>query len=255
MALERHHVAAVVATVGTFRTAAPRGGTTGGISPAGQSIGIGSHRVVAVGGAASTTLQRAVGIQFASADGKKLQQLAREVLVRCRLVIVGVVEKVAHHRRQHHLLQHLPVVAEGVVEQVVVIDAKAVSAFDLHAADDDDLLQRERHPLAQLVRLGHCIAKEVPQQRVGREAVAPAVGSLVGGQVAIRGRHGELMDATVASAQVSRRIELHLRGHPGRRALRFDVGHQGFAGAKTGLVGEAGRVANAERRFGGWVTT
>ena len=74
------------------------------------------------------------------------------------------------------------------------------------------------------------------------------------GRIVEVGTHGELMDATVASAQVSRRIELHLRGHPGRRALRFDVGHQGFAGAKTGLVGEAGRVANAERRFGGWVT-
>ena len=41
--------------------------------------------------------------------------------------------------------------AEGVVEQVVVVQPEAVGAADLEVVDDDDLLQREGHALAQLV--------------------------------------------------------------------------------------------------------
>ena len=76
-----HHVTAVVLAVGAGRVAAPRSGAAGRVGPAREREGVGAHGVVAVGRGARAALERAVGVELTGADGEKLQQLARIVLV------------------------------------------------------------------------------------------------------------------------------------------------------------------------------
>ena len=49
---------------------------------------------------------------------EQLQQLAREVLVGRQLVVVDVVQVIAHHRREDHLAQQVAVVAERMLVEV-----------------------------------------------------------------------------------------------------------------------------------------
>jgi hypothetical protein len=246
----RHHVAAQVLAVRAFGPAAPGRGAARRVGPAGQRIGVVADHVVVVGRLAGAAGELPVGLQQAGAEREQLQQFARIVLVRQQLVVVHVVEVLAHHRRQRDLAQHVAVVAEGVVEQVVEVQPQTVGARQFVAADHHDLLQREGHALAQLVGLARRVAIEVPGQRLGRVPVAPAGGACVLRQVAEAGLAGVLVDRVTQAAGVARHVQRHLAGHPGCRRGAADLANQGLGRPEGGLLRQPRRIRPRHRGHG-----
>ena len=229
--VERDHVAGVVGTVRAPRPAGPQRRGARRVGPAREGMGVVAHTLVVVGRHAVAPAQRPVHVQLAGAQRKELQQLAAEVLVRCVPVVVGVVLVAAHDGRERDLLEDAAVVAEGLVEQHVVVVAEAVGAGHVGARDHQALLQRQSDALAQLVGLLDGVAVEVPHQRDGRGPVAPAVRAAVGAEAA-----GDVMHLGAAAAGVARFGRGHLAGDPLGSPLATDLLDERFGGPKARLV-------------------
>mmetsp|Transcript_18404 Transcript_18404/g.59864 ORF Transcript_18404/g.59864 Transcript_18404/m.59864 type:complete len:1691 (-) Transcript_18404:2355-7427(-) len=104
--------------------------------------------------------ERAVVVHLAEADGEELEKLAREVLVGERvaaLVLLGPQERQVdgHHRARGDVAEHVAQVAEGVLDEDVVVlqpDLDLLVRFpDAVDGDDVDVRERPGHALAELV--------------------------------------------------------------------------------------------------------
>ena len=251
-----HHVAPVVAAVGPSGIAAPTRGATCGIGPAGERIGVFAHHFVVIGGGACTALQTAIDIQLTGSDGEKLQQLAPEIFIGGGLVVVGVVQVVAHDGRQRYFFEDLPVVAKGVLQQGVVVVTHPVGALYFQIADHHNLLQSKSHALTKLVRPVHGVAVEIPEQGLRRKVVTPTLRARVGWQVAkALGFTGDLVDAIAATCGVGRGVQGHLFSDPRIHAFGLDVHQQSLGCTEGGLLGQTHGTALRHRGCGwrrGW---
>jgi hypothetical protein len=100
-------------------------------------------------------LHRAVLIEQRGSQREKLHQLARVIFVRMvsplRLVVVHHIQVMAHGRRESYVLHDLAIVCERIVLEQLEIVRVGRRIADLVAADHEDLAQRERHTLPQLI--------------------------------------------------------------------------------------------------------
>ena len=128
-------------------------------------MGEAAYRVLVIGRnrLAARSLHGAVRIEPDQPDRKQLHDLARVVFVgadvgvEIRLAVLEHRQVVAHDRTQGHVFEQVAVVAEGAVdEQVVVVGHRDRIAFDGAALvrNDEQLTEREGNTLAQLIRCG-----------------------------------------------------------------------------------------------------
>ncbi len=112
--------------------------------------------------------RRAVRLQLHRAYREQLQQLASVVLVGlCAgrgvgLRVVRHVEIAAHRGRQRYLGQQLLEVIEREIGQQLLVALHRVRGPDLEAGRHQELRERERDPLPQLVGCGERVAEELP---------------------------------------------------------------------------------------------
>ena len=176
----------------------------------------------------------AVRVEPVQADREELHHLARVVLVGnagAGLLLVAQPREVqAHHRMQRNVLDQLPVVAEGVAGQRVVVGRDAARRVGHRAVverDHEDLRQREAHALAQLVLAGRGL---LPPRLV--ELVL--AGGLAGGHQ--RGSH------RVVGLSVLDLGRRELLVEPGGVADAHQAVDVRLRGAEGGLLKEAGGV-------------
>ena len=132
-------------------------------------------------------LRRAIDIEPHSTDREQLQDLARVVLVRPGARVVVDVEVVPHRRIERDVVEQLAVVAERVAIEDLKVGRHPAWLRDFDAGDDDDLVQRERDALAQLIFAVERVHEEPVLQRVHRVVVALTGRSVrAGGGVARR---------------------------------------------------------------------
>ena len=114
-------------------------------------------------------LAHAALIQLPEADAKQLLHFPRVIFIWilvdlwARFLISDVTEVTTHHRMERHLAQNIGVIAKGIPhEDVVVIRNAERFVFQIRIAPrhDADLAQHKRHALPQLIRPGHCAARE-----------------------------------------------------------------------------------------------
>ena len=205
--------------------------------PAGEHVGEGGDGVLAVGGdgLAAAELRRAVGVEHHQADAEELVDLARVVLVGMD-VLRGVRAPVAHHvevhahgRAQRDVLQQRAVVAEGAIDQDVVVIGQAqreLAQCGVLVRHHQDLAQGEGHALAQLVavddhvvgRIGAAQGAEEPGlgARVLAELLAQGVADPVH-VVHVQGRcRGELLVQPGLVADRTQMRDVRVGGTEGR---------------------------------------
>ena len=146
----------------------------------------------------------AIQAELDGAEREQLQELARIVLVRLDarrrigLQVVDHVEVAAHCRRQGHLGQQVPEIAERLVGKNLLIPLHRVRETDLGTRGDEDLRPGERHALSELVRGGERVDEKFALQLEERVIVALAVA---------RGRQWQraIVDAGVGTGRRPRR--------------------------------------------------
>ena len=163
LVFEHHHRLAVVAGLGESGIARVR--------QAGEDPGEFLDILVVVGLNRDAVVfdNRAVELQLGNSDREQLLHLTGIVLIRkavlrrVRQTVVHVAEPDTHDWRHRDVLHGVPVIAERVVQQHVVVDPQSQPAPDplivgrvavevvSGVADHEDLNQRPRHPLPQLV--------------------------------------------------------------------------------------------------------
>ena len=123
---------------------------------------------------------RAVEVQLVRADREELVDLAGEVLVRALRRALVHVEVVAHRGGERDVAEERAVAAEGVAVERLKIRRHPRGAVDGEVRDDENLVEREGHALAQLRLARQRVREELLLQRVDRVVVAQAR-RLVGG--------------------------------------------------------------------------
>ena len=129
---------------------------------------------------------RAVVVQFDQADGEQLHGLARVVFVghaaggRIGFAVAPVRQETTHRSAGRHLLEQVAVVAERIGFQDVDEGRRGKRLErrrDTGDRHDDDLRQRQRHPLAKHVGAGKQLA---PQHVVATALPVPVGGVVIG---------------------------------------------------------------------------
>jgi hypothetical protein len=130
--------------------------------------------------------RRPVRIEEVHADREELKDLAgvvfvrRDVRRRRRGVVVDHVEVAAHRRVQGQVVEDLPIVLEGVVQEHVQVRRHLAGLRDLEPRNNEDLVEREGDALTELVVFLEGVAEEPHLERVQGVVVADAGGRAPG---------------------------------------------------------------------------
>ena len=191
-------------------------------------------------------LGRAVRVQLEQADGHELHDLARIVLVRrtrsgrILLHVAQVGQVAAHHGAQRDRLEDVPVIAEGVGGERVVVGAGAEGIDHVGGqGDHEDLGISEGDPLPELVGSGD-------------GGAPPGVEELVRVElgVGIGLPHLRQLGLKVGLVRNGRRRRADLAADPGLGAAGADGVNVGLGGAKGSLGQEAAGLGLGRTCYG-----
>ena len=220
------------------------------VAPAGEDVGVADDGLLVVDGnwqALRVEDERAVGMEAVEAEGEELEDLAGVVFVRdaaggeVRLVVAQHVEIAAHRGMEGDRFDQVAGVAEGVLEEGVVVVGQGLGAIVERAVfgDDHDLAESEGDALAELV-VGD--DRMLPPRVEGQ---VPVVGVVRIGDVAVGLDVRQVEGGGLGDLRVDPGVE-------GRQGL--EGGDVGRAGAEGGLLEEAGGglgIAVRGERVGG----
>ena len=154
--------------------------------------------------AGAIELRPAVLVHEVEADGEELHHFPRVVFIRTRYDTVAEIEILAHRRIQRHLAQQVLEIAQRVVGDRREPGQHFVAVRILISGHDEDLRERENHPLPHLIRAGRHIVVPTGAQRVE-----------IAGRRQWRGRQCQLLRQPRGCADL-----FHSRDIVGRRAER-----------------------------------
>ncbi len=184
-------------------------------------------KYVGIGQIVAVVLDGTILVQHLRPDGEQLHQLARVILVGERARggishgVVGHVEILAHGWTQRHVAHDLPVIGKRVGQQHVLEQNHILVPDQLLERRYEDLAERERDSLAQLIRISHGVGQEMRRH----PALAGCNGVVIGNL---------------------RQVEL-LR-QPALEAERLHVGGVARRGAESGLFEEPPRGSGRDLR-------
>ncbi len=180
------------------------------------------------GQSAGARLHGAVLVEQVRADREELEDLTRVVLVRVVLGVGARVEEEAHGRVEREVLQQVAIVAEGAVDQEVQVRRELARPRDRVGRDDVELVEGERHPLAQLVGRVHRVSEE--RRVVGmRRVVVPVAVDVAGARLVVRHER---------KARIERRRQRVLRRQPRQVSDAEHAADLGVLRAPGGLLKE-----------------